>query len=457
MVYIKISKGLDIPIKGEPTGAVMQLVPSGHAEAAHPTHLSLSLRPFSDIKFRLLVKPGDTVKIGQPLAEDKESPGRMFVSPAGGTIAEIRRGLKRVLQDIVIETAPKEELLHHPRITLTREAILERMLSGGLFANIRSRPFDRLADPTKIPRAIFVRAIESALFIPPAEMQVDGHETAFKKGLETLGKLTDGKVHLVYREGTPCKAFTEAAGVEKHSAEGPHPIGNASLHIEQIDPVKGLDDVLWTLSALDVVTLGYLVGEGRYHYERVVSIAGPGILPDKTGYFRLRQGFPVKPLIAGRVEKGEMRLISGDPLMGKKVEADDFLGYYHTAFTVVPENVEREFLHFMGLGLNKYSFSRAYMSGHIHSDKKYDFTTSQHGEHRPFIDSSLYDKVQPLNIPTMLLVKAVMAEDFELADRLGLLDVASEDFALPTFVCPSKMEMTHIMEKGIKQYAQEVS
>ncbi len=80
-----------------------------------------------------------------------------------------------------------------------------------------------------------------------------------------------------------------------------------------------------------------------------------------------------------------------------------------------------------------------------------------HGEPRPFIDSTLYDEVMPLDVPTMLLVKAVMAEDYDLAVNLGLLEVDSEDFALPTFVCPSKMEMTDIIKNGLQAYAKEMS
>jgi len=101
--------------------------------------------------------------------------------------------------------------------------------------------------------------------------------------------------------------------------------------------------------------------------------------------------------------------------------------------------------------------SRAYLSGHLnHADRSFDFDTSLHGEPRPFIVATLYDHVQPLNISTMLLVKAVMAEDYELAESMGLLEVAPEDFALTTFVCPSKIEMTDIVSQGLKAYAKEV-
>jgi Na+-transporting NADH:ubiquinone oxidoreductase subunit A len=384
----------------------------------------------------------------------------MFVSPAAGVVKDIRRGEKRVLQYIVIDVAAKEESVEYPPMdigTASREAITERLMEGGAFALIRQRPFNLLANPNTPPRCIFVKGVESALCVPPAELQVLGHEKEFQAGLSALKKLTDGPVHLVYRKDTPCKAFTEAAGVEKHTVEGPHPVANVSLHIQKIAPIKGTSDSIWTLSALDVVNIGSLLTEGKPFIQRIVSVAGPGILPDQVGYFKARNGYPIGALIAGRIAKGNLRFVSGDPLMGKKVAVDDFLGFYDTAFTVIPENEEREFLHFFGLGANKYSFSRAYMSGHFNNkERSYEFTTNQHGEHRAFIDSTLYDGVMPLDVPTMLLVKAVMGEDFDRADALGLLDVDSEDFALPTFVCPSKMEMTEIIKGGLRQYAKDV-
>lgn len=454
-MHIKITKGLDIPIEGAPEGNIKPLIISGETYPNKPKYIALSLNDFEDIKFRLLIKEGDEVRIGQPLAEDKSTPGRMFVAPAAGVIHEIKRGIKRVLQEIIISVANQEEYFNHPLIDLqatTHQALIDYLLATGAFSLIRSRPFNVLADPQKIPRSIFVKAVESAPFVPSAELQVLGHEKEFQIGLNALAKLTEGPVHLVYKKESTCKAFSEAQHVEKHTVEGPHPISNHSLHIQKIDPIKTADDIVWTLTALDLVNIGHLITRGRCHPERIISISGPGIIPGARGYFKLRAGFPIEMLVSGRIQKGTMRLISGDPLMGQKVDADGFLGFNHTAFCVIPENEDREFLHFFGLGLNKYSFSKAYVSGHVdNSDRKYFFSTNQHGEHRAFIDSSLYDQVMPLKVPTMLLAKAVMAEDFDLAEALGLLEVDSEDFALPTFVCPSKMEMTDIIKKGLKK------
>lgn len=461
MTHIKITKGIDIPIKGKPEGKVKPLIPGGEVSPLiTPPQISLNLKSFEDVKFKLLIKAGDVVKIGQPLVEDKSRPGCVLVSPAAGTIKEIRRGLKRVLHDIVIDVAKQEETVDLTPIdikTANREEIVDRLKEGGGFFRIRSRPFNFLANPQKIPRNVFVKALESAPFVPPSELQVAGHEKEFQAGLTALAKLTNGIVHLVYHKESPCRAFTEAQNVQKHTAEGPHPISNSSLHIQEIDPVRGSDDNVWTLKVHDVIVIGDLLLNGHHFIDRVISIAGPAILPDKIGYFKAREGYPIGALIAGRIEKGVIRFISGDPLMGHRVNVEDFLGFDHFVFCAIRENFERQFLHFFRLGLHKYTFSKAYLSGHLDNrEREYDFTTSLHGEHRAFIDDSLYQKVQPLNIPTMLLVKAVMAEDYDLAETLGLLGVDSEDFALPTFVCPSKMEMTEIIKNGLKFYSKEV-
>ncbi len=143
-------------------------------------------------------------------------------------------------------------------------------------------------------------------------------------------------------------------------------------------------------------------------------------------------------------------------MTGEEVAPDDFLGAFHTAVAIIPDVCDREFLHFFRLGSEKYTASRAYLSGHVNnSSKRYFFTTSQHGEERAFIDSSIYQKVMPIKILPMQLVKAVLAEDFELAEQFGLLEIDSEDFALLEFICPSKIKMMDIVKEGLKAFSEE--
>lgn len=454
MVHIKITKGLNIPVIGKPVGVVQVL------KGIKPKQIALDLSSFEGVKFKLLKEIGDRVKIGDPLAEDKDVPGRFFVAPAAGTISEIKRGEKRRLLNIKIDVDENESFHEFTKldpIKASRDEILTRLKEGGIFTRIFMRPFGLLANPEKIPDAIFVKAIESAPFVPPAEMQVEGHEKEFQIGLDALSKITNGKVHLVFSKESSFKPFLEAKNVEKHTAEGPHPIGTHSVHIQHVHPVTRIENCIFTLNAHDVVSIGYLMEKGHYFIERVIGIGGPPIIEGQEGFYKVREGMPIHHLIEGRLPDEVIRLVSGDLLTGHKVESTDFLGMHDFVFSAVTENDSREFLHFFRPGKEKYSMSLAYVSGHLNNkDRSYDFTANQHGEHRPFIVASLYDKVQPLNISTMLLVKSVMAEDFDLAEELGLLEVVPEDFALATFVCPSKMEMTDIMKRGLKLHAKEV-
>jgi len=449
---IVLKKGLDIPLSGQPKGSLQSL--------HKPSQIALNLEPFEDIRFKLLVKAGDRVTIGQPLLESKNIPGQFFVSPAAGTVSEIRRGIKRRLLDIIVQVSDKETFYNHPPLNgerAAREDLLECLMRGGIFPFIRMRPFDLIANPKLLPRDIFVKAVESSPYVPSAEMQVEGHEEDFQTGLNVLAKLTSGKVHLVHGEGSSCSAFAQAENVEKHSISGPHPSGNSSVHIHAISPIRNPEDVVWTIGIPGVIAVGKMISKGHYHYERIVSIAGNGVLEGKTGFFKGRMGLPISALIADRIPQGLIRFISGDPLMGIKVEPNDFLGFYHSSLCIIPENVSREAFHFFKLGTNKYSSYRAYLTGHISPPEEgYNFTTNLHGEPRPFIDGSVYDRVMPMRVPTVQLVKAVLAEDFELAELLGLLEVASEDFALPAFICPSKIEMVDIIKDGLRRYSKEM-
>lgn len=456
MSAIRIKKGLDIPMNGLPQGSPKKLHSNGRDVPI--THFALDFSPFEELRFTLLVKQDERVKLGQPLAEDKAVPGRYFVSPAGGIVKEIKRGLKRRLLSIVIAADGEEEKQVFEPLSIetsTRETLIQRLKEGGLFAHIRQRPFNLLAHPASEPRAIFVKAIESAPGTPPAEMQVLDHETEFQAGLSALKKLTTGLVHLIYREESPCKAFTEAKDVSLHTIEGPHPAGNSSIHIHHIDPIRSAQEVVWTLSTLDVIAIGTLLLKGEYYVDRIIGICGNGIIDGLQGYFFGRMGCPISALTGGRVEKGWYRLISGNCLTGQKVEVTDFLGFYDTCFTVIPENTDREFMHFFRPGMDKYSASRTYLSGFFHN-QTFDFTTSMHGEHRAFVIGSPYDAVMPMNLTTEVLVKAIMAEDYDLAEELGLLEIDSEDFALPSFVCPCKIEMVEIVKQGLRAHAKEV-
>lgn len=445
---ISIRKGLDIPIRGKPLGPI---VPAPFSQKA-----ALSLQAFADLRFKILVKEGERVKIGTPLVENKAIFGQLFAAPAAGVISEIRRGVKRSLIDIVISIAEKEDFEEFGSlndVSATQGEIIAHLMRGGIFPHIRMRPFDLIANPAHLPRDIFVHCFETSPLAVSAEAQVSGHEEAFQIGLNTLKKLSLGRVYLGFDAKSSCKAFLDASGVEKYAISGPHPAGNVSTLIHFTKPILHAQDWVWTLSCVDVVAVGMMMQKGRYHHKRVFSISGDGILEGKRCFIDARAGMSVEGLVSERLTKKGVRLISGDPLTGFSVGMQDYLGFYHTALCAFPENVQREPFHFLGLGAKKYSATRAYLGRH---SEGHSFTTNQHGEERPFVDSSIYDKVMPLQIPTVHLIKAVLSQNYELAIELGLLEVTGGDFALSSFICPSKIEMVEIINKGLQTYAKEM-
>jgi Na+-transporting NADH:ubiquinone oxidoreductase subunit A len=446
---IQVKKGLNIPLEGGPRA-------ENTVKPSKPKLISLNLNSFPSLRFKLLVKVGDRVKRGQPIAENKGIHGQHFASPAGGKIVEIRRGLKRRLLDIVIEVDESEEVHELPSLSSpSKQQVIDRLMEGGGFPHIHLRPFNLIADPNHLPRSIFVQAAQTLPFLPSFEQQVKGRESLFKAGLEALEKIAP--VHLVYSENSDFSVFKDSSCSAKHTISGPHPAANLSVAIRSVERIKNVSDYVWTLDAVGVLVTGALVKEGKYFVERTLSIAGNGLSDESRGFFKGRAGFPLASLLSGNLENNKHCFISGDPLTGTKIEPGDFLEFSHLGFSVLPINEKRESFHFLGFGAKKYSATRTYLSHFLKMPKEgYAFSTNQHGEHRAFVDGSVYQKVMPLDIPTMHLVKALMAQDFELAEQLGALEVAPEDFALPQFICPSKVEMMEAVEQGLNTFAQEM-
>ncbi|MGE3955061.1 MAG: NADH:ubiquinone reductase (Na(+)-transporting) subunit A [Parachlamydiales bacterium] len=430
-MHIKTRRGLDIPLEGAAEPAL------------HPfpatDRIALDLTPFGPIRWKGLVKEGEAIRLGEPLVYDKEEESLKLLSPAGGKVVEIRKGEKMRLTTLVIERDREEAVFEHARLAPER-ATLEAFAERGLFGHIRSRPFGLIARPDKPPRAIFIQALESAPFVPPSDLQVKGHEEPFQAGVRALAEIAP--VHLVCREGT----FTGVEGAQRHTAEGPHPIASPSLHIAKIAPIGSVKEVVWTLRAHDVVAIGTLLTTGRPHTERVISLAGMGF--ERRHHLRVRNGVALTEF----VPKPGARLISGDPLTGTRVGPEDFLGTDHFSLCAIPQDERRPWFYFLRPSFGRYTSYRTYPS----LRGPYNLSTRKHGEERPFVDGTVYDRVMPLPIPTMPLVKAVMAGEWEKAEEYGLLSVVPEDFALATFVCPSKIEMVEAIERGLDRYRGEL-
>lgn len=446
---VKITRGIDIKLKGEAEKIL--------ANAPHPSSVSIKPTDFSGVNPRLLVKQGDTVKAGTALFSDKQNESILFTSPVSGEVAEIVRGENRKLLEIRVVADKEigyESFSAANPADLNREQIIEKILKCGLWAFFRQRPFDVVANPADKPKAIVISAFDSAPLAPDNDFILHGQGELFQLGLDALVKLTEGKVHLNIRgDEKPTGVFTNSKGVQINKVTGPHPAGNAGVQIHHIDPVnKG--EVVWCLKPQDVLAIGRLFKEGKYDASRIVAVTGSKAVNPR--YYKTIAGVCMSDLLKGIVGEGNVRIISGNPLTGTKVGGKGYLGFYDYQVTLLPEGGEDEFMGWLAPGFNKFSLSRTFFSW-VSPGKVYDLDTNMHGEERAFVMSGEYEKVFPMDIYPVNLLKSILVKDIELMENLGIYEVAPEDFALCEVVCTSKIAVQEIVRNGLDLVKKECS
>ncbi len=447
---IQIKKGLDVPLSGAPKPEVIEL-PVSNTVAVY--------QECEGLKARMCVKEGDTVKRGSALFTNKKLSELHFCSPTAGTVTAIEYGPRRALYRVMIEASETDNAESFPSYTsdripgLSRDDALQPLLASGLLSLIRQRPFSRIADPDVTPKCIFVNGMSTAPFLPDLNIAVQGSEIQFQAGLDVLTRLTDGAVHLCVAPDTS-SALVQASRVQVHTFAGPHPAGNSSVHIHHIAPMEPTDKV-WALKGVDVIRIGELFLTGQYPAMQLFTLAGPGVKEDARRYYRARFGTPLEVVFKDRLIEGEQRVISGDALAGTAIKQDEHVRFSESALTIIPEGREQFFMGWMAPGINKFSVSRAYLSGWFGHRRKWNLTTNLNGSYRSMVLTGLYDRYMPMNIMVDYLVRAVLAHDTDEAIKLGILEVDPEDFALCAFVCPSKMDLCGIIKRGLAEIEEE--
>ena len=446
---IKLKKGLDIRLEGEPRRELKRL-PLVHAYAVRPDD-------FLGITPKLLVRVDDTVKAGTPLFFDKYRPQVLFTSPVSGRVTAVNRGEKRRILDIVIapEAEQSYEAFDVPSVeAATRENVTSALLSSGLWPMIVQRPYGIIADPSDTPKAVFISAFDSAPLAPDYNYVLRAEQKNLQTGIDVMRKLTSGKVHLSVRAKAEGQ-MTALKGAETHAFAGKHPVGNVGVQIHHIDPVnKG--EVVWTVNIQDLAIIGRLFNEGRVDMTKIIAVAGSEI--EKPQYCRIIAGAKVDSILKGNVkpqkEGDHVRIISGNVLTGTKTVADGFIGFYANQLTVIPEGDKFELLGWAMPRFNKFSVSRAYFSW-LCPKKEYNLDTNMNGGERPFVVTGLYERYLPMDIYPMYLLKACLAGDIDKMENLGIYEVVEEDFALCEFVDPSKIEIQQIIRDGINLMIKE--
>jgi len=446
---IKIKKGLDILLMGEAKKQTSNLRSAIYA--VKPTD-------FIGVFPKLLIKEGDQINAGDQLFFNKYHKDIRFTSPVSGSVSEIVRGAKRKILEIRIKADKEDSFIDFGKANpndLSREEIIEKMLNSGIWPVIRQRPYNVIANPSDVPKSIFVSCFSSVPLAPDFNYIVEKESSTFQTGIDALQKLTDGKIYLNVdglKDVSP--VFSNAKNVEITKFTGKHPVGNVGTQINQISPInKG--EVVWTLSPEEIIIIGRLFSEGHYDVSKIIAVAGSET--EKPQYFNVKQGISINDLVKVTGQKTEdTRFISGDVFTGTNVGKDGFLGAYDQMVTIIPEGDKYRFMGWLAPGFDRYSFGRTFFSW-LCRKKKYDIDTNLNGGRRSFVFSGEFEKVFPFDIYPTLLIKAILAKDIDKMEQLGIYEVIEEDFALCEFIDVSKTDIQKIVREGLDFLREEMN
>jgi len=447
---IKIKKGLDIKMIGQ-----AELI---YVKAPRAKTYAIKPGDWHGLTPKIIPKLCDQVKVGTPIFYDKYHPEVKFCSPVSGILSVINRGERRRIVEVVVEDDGKdtaESFLQGDPAELSREQIVENLLNSGLWPAIRQRPYTTIAKTDGKPKSIFISAFDTAPLAPDYDFLLKDSEADFQLGVNALKKLTEGKVHLNLDGRYPSvRTLANIKGVEMNRFKGPHPAGNVGIQIYKLDPInKG--DVVWVVQPQDVVAIGRLFKTGKYDPSMVVALTGARV--NKPQYYKTIRGAAVSTLLDNQLKEGENRVISGSVLNGKTVDAETgYVGFFDSQLSVIPEGNYYELFGWMMPGFKKLSVSRSFASTWLSPNRKYDLDTNFHGGERAFVMTGEYEKVLPMDIYPMQLLKAIMINDIDKMEQLGIYELDEEDLALCEFVCTSKTPVTKILREGLKSLRKEM-
>ena len=446
---IRLKKGFDINLAGKAEKKV------GDAEmsstfSVKPTDFVHVSRP------KLKVEVGSNVKAGDPIFYDNLTPEVMYTAPVSGEVVEINRGSKRRLEEIKILADKEVSFKEFKKHTVSdisgvsREDAQTLMCEGGVWPHIVQRPYAVVANPTDSPKAIYISGFDSAPLAADYNFMFKGEEANFQAGIDILKKFTSGAINLsVSTDREVAQIFEHAKNVTLNKVSGKHPAGNVGVQIHHIDPInKG--DVVWTISPWGVIQIGKLFLEGKYNTEKLIAVCGSEV--SSPQYYKTYMGASVETFTKGNLKQDHVRCVSGNPLVGEKVASNGALGFYHNQFTILPEGDDYVFMGSFAPTADKLSFHKAFglfsfMNG---KNKEYVIDTNIKGEERSFVQTGAFEKVVPMDIYPTYLLKAILAEDYEEMEALGIYEVAEEDFALCEFIDVSKNPIQEIIRDGIE-------
>ena len=441
MATVRLKKGFDIHLVGAITDSAI-------TAAAAPQSVAVVPDDFHGIIPRMEKKEGEHVNCGEPLYHDKNHEVIKVVAPVSGTVKEVRRGLRRHIDAIIITPDGATDTV---TLDLKRPA-LDVLLESGLWVMMRQRPYDVVPNPRVKPRDVFVTAFDSAPLAPNLDVVLGDKRQYVAKGIEVLSGLTDGKVYIGTRDGQDI----EAPGAVVTIFVGPHPAGNTGVQAANTKPVnKG--ETVWTMDIVTLARIGELFTTGKVSHDTVVAITGEMV--QQPRYISTVMGADLETVLKNEwTNVAQSRIISGNVLTGDKVEADQWLRAPYRHITIIPENSKPdEFMGWASINPDRFSIYRTFTTWLRGLKNPVSMDSRIKGGERAIVRTGEYDAMLPMDIYGEFLIKAIISGDIDKMEQLGIYEIAPEDFALAEFADTSKLELQRIVREGLDKLRAEMS
>ena len=444
---IRIRKGFNLNLDGEANKILVDIHPSK----------TFALKPadFFSSTPKLLVKEGVKVEKGTPLFFAKENPRVHFVSPVSGEVTAIVRGAKRKILEVVVTQDDSAAAVKHeiPELNvLDQNQTKEILLKAGAWPFIIQRPYGTIARPEDTPKAIFVSTYTTAPLDVDYDFLLKNNKTEFQKGIDVLAKLTD---NLTLTADASFKGlFEKIENANIVGVSGNHPAGNVGVQIHHLAPVNAGESV-WVVNPEDVANIGALFMSGEFSAQRTVALVGSSV--GNPQYYKATIGASISALLEeAKIDNSQPnRFINGDVLTGTATSPDNYLGFYNNLFSIIPEgNNYRMFGWLPFVDNNIPSMSKTSLSW-LFGKRKAKVNTNLNGEERALVVTGEMEKVLPMDIYPMQLLKACMVQDIERMEALGIYEVVPQDFALVDYSSTSKIEAQEIIKQGIELMIKE--
>ena len=304
------------------------------------------------------VKVGDHVRIGDILGKRDDHFYVPILSPCSGEVISIKEKISSantMVECVCIANDHKEEKKEIRKITTEcdPEDIISYIKEIGLVGQGGAGFPAYIKYNTDACETLIINAVECEPYITADIANIEKNKELFELGVRLLFKASKAKQCIIGIKQTHSQLIEELKGMFEEPIrvmplKDVYPMGWERTLVYEVLHRRynklPIEVGAIVSNATSAVTLGYAAKNGYIADSRIITVSGECIKEPHNVECKL--GTPIKLLLdaCGGIEKEDVNLTLGGPMMGKTVESDEVSVTMVTNAVTVYENKNREAL-----------------------------------------------------------------------------------------------------------------